>query len=97
MPEETANTLSNEQQKEVGEMPDTRLRVKERYGDEERTLDFPDGWTVDVMKINDHDSPSLDKEQIDDRPSLGSKTITEFAKGKHGRTAILHDDLTRPS
>jgi hypothetical protein len=42
-------------------MTDIQLRVKEHYGDEERTFDFPDGWEVDVLKMNNHDAPALTK------------------------------------
>lgn len=80
-------------------MPEINLRVKEHYGDKERTFEFPDGLDVDVLKMNNHDAPSLTKKQIDDDLDhpIGSKTIKELAKGKHGRIVILHDDLTRPT
>lgn len=80
-------------------MPEIRVRVKEHYGDEERPFGFPDGWDVDVVKMNNHDTPSLSKDQIGDAldHTIGSKTITELARGKRGRIVILHDDLTRPT
>lgn len=80
-------------------MPEIKLRVKEHYGDAERTFCFTDGWSVEVLKMNNHNAPSLTKKQIDDTldHAIGSKTITKLANGKHGRIVILHDDLTRPT
>lgn len=74
------------------------LRVKEHY-DEDIVLDFPEGWKVDVLKMNNHDAQALKKKQIDDAlvHPIGTKSISELAKGKRGRIAIVHDDLTRPT
>jgi hypothetical protein len=47
-------------------MAEIKLRVKEHYGDEERTFNFPNGWNIDVLKMNNHDAPSLTKKQIDE-------------------------------
>lgn len=80
-------------------MPNINLRVKEHYGDEDRIFDFPDDREIEILKMNNHDAPSLTKKQIDDTLDhpIGTETIAELAKGKRGRICILHDDLTRPT
>jgi nickel-dependent lactate racemase len=80
-------------------MTDVSLKVKEHYGDEDRVFSFPDKWEIDMLKMNNHDAPSLTKEEIDDSLNhpIGTETIAELAKGKRGRICIIHDDLTRPT
>jgi len=80
-------------------MQNVKMREKEHYGDEETVYDFPDGWEIDVLKQNNHDESSLTRGQIDDALDhpIGTKSITDLARGKNGRICILHDDLTRPT
>jgi nickel-dependent lactate racemase len=80
-------------------MPGIKLRVKEHYGDEECVFNLPKGWELSYFKMNNHESPALTRKGIDDALDhpVGTKSLTELAKGKKGRIVILHDDLTRPT
>lgn len=80
-------------------MPRIKLQIKEHYGDEESVFNLPNEWEINYYKMNNHDSPTLTRMEIDEalEHPIGTKSLTELAKGKKGRIVILHDDLTRPT
>lgn len=66
------------------------------YGDEELTLNFPNGWEVEVL--GPKDAPALSDMQIERAfaEPIGTARIAELAKGKKS-AAIVVDDLSRPT
>ena len=68
------------------------------YGDEMMEVEFPDSWDVNVCEMKGAASPVLSVSGIRKAFSnpIGTKTITELARGKRD-VAILFDDLTRPT
>ncbi len=66
------------------------------YGDREITLRFPSDWEVEML--NQKDAPALSDAQIEQAfvEPIGTKRISELAKGKKS-TVIIVDDLSRPT
>ena len=66
------------------------------YGDEELTLNFPNGWEVEVL--GPKDAPALSDMQIERAfaEPIGTARIAELAQGKKS-AAIVVDDLSRPT
>ena len=66
------------------------------YGDEKLTLNFPEGWQVEVL--GPEDGPALSDAQIEKAYAepIGTPRIAELAKGKKS-AAIIVDDLSRPT
>lgn len=66
------------------------------YGDNELTLNFPTSWEVEML--NPKDAPALSDPQIEQAfaKPIGTKPISELAKGKKS-AAIIVDDLSRPT
>lgn len=66
------------------------------HGDNEVTLTFPTGWEVEML--NPKDAPTLSDAQIEQAfaEPIGTKRISELAKGKKSATVIV-DDLSRPT
>jgi len=66
------------------------------YGANELTKNFPTGWEVEML--NPKDAPALSDAQIEQAfaEPIGTKRISELAKGKKS-TAIIVDDLSRPT
>lgn len=75
------------------------IPVNEFYGDNMLQLGFPENWEVKVAKMEGHDSSPMTEEEIREsiQHPIGSKSISELAKGKKGRIAITCDDLQRPT
>jgi len=78
---------------------EVKVKVNEFYGDNERSIKFPEKWDVNIIKMVGHDAPQLTNEQIKDafQHPIGTQTIEEMAKGKKGRVVVTCDDLTRPT
>ncbi|MDE0634297.1 MAG: lactate racemase domain-containing protein [Candidatus Poribacteria bacterium] len=66
------------------------------HGDNEVMLTFPTGWEVEML--NPKDAPTLSDAQIEQAfaEPIGTKRISELAKGKKSATIIV-DDLSRPT
>ena len=66
------------------------------YGDEALTLNFPDGWDVDIL--GPKDAPALTDAEIEQAfaEPIGTARISELARGKKS-AAIVVDDLSRPT
>ena len=66
------------------------------YGDEELTLNFPDGWEVEIL--GPKDGPALSDAQLAQAfaEPIGTPRIAAMANGKKS-AAIIIDDLSRPT
>lgn len=66
------------------------------YGDEELTLNFPDGWEVEIL--GPKDGPALSDAQLAQAfaEPIGTPRIAAMANGKKS-AAIIVDDLSRPT
>ncbi len=66
------------------------------YGDEELTLNFPNGWEVEVL--GPKDAPELSDAHIEKifAEPIGTPRIAELAKDKKSATIVV-DDLSRPT
>ncbi len=66
------------------------------YGDEKLTLNFPEGWDVEILAPKD--AAVLSETQIGQAfaQPIGKPRIAMMAKGK-GNAAIIIDDLSRPT
>lgn len=66
------------------------------YGDEELTLNFPEGWEVEILSPKD--APELSNHQIEQNfaEPIGTQRILELARNKKS-AAIIVDDLSRPT
>lgn len=73
-----------------------KVRSGAWHGDNELTLNFPTNWEVEML--NPTDAPSLSDAQIEQAfaEPIGTKRISELAKGKKS-AAIIVDDLSRPT
>ncbi|MCZ6677044.1 MAG: lactate racemase domain-containing protein [Candidatus Poribacteria bacterium] len=73
-----------------------RMHSRAWYGDEEITLNFPEGWTVET--IAPKDAPQLSAAGIEAAfgQPIGTPRIAEMARGKTS-AAIIVDDLSRPT
>ncbi|MFC2108067.1 lactate racemase domain-containing protein [Candidatus Bipolaricaulota bacterium] len=73
-----------------------RMLWKAWYGDEELVVNFPDGWDVQVARMQD--APDMEDAAIDRAfdNTIGSGSIEELSRGKRS-VAIAVDDLTRPT
>jgi nickel-dependent lactate racemase len=74
------------------------IRTSEHYGDEEMILTFPVGWEVNVHRMNGHDAPTLNDDQIREalRNTINTRPLADLADGKR-KITITFDDLTRPT
>ena len=72
------------------------IRSRAWYGDEALTLNFPTGWEVEIL--GPKDGPALSDAQIERAfaEPIGTRCISELAKGKKS-AAIIVDDLSRPT
>ena len=78
-------------------MPKTvTVRSGAWYGDREIDLRFPSDWEVEML--NQKDASALSDAQIEQAfaEPIGTKRISELAKGKKS-AAIIVDDLSRPT
>jgi len=68
------------------------------YGNEPRTLEFPERWDVSVLEPPGFSKPALDDAGMLEALSspIGSPTLAELAAGA-SEVAILFDDITRPT
>ena len=68
------------------------------YGNEPRTLEFPDHWEVSLLQPPGFARPALDQAGIDQALAspVGSPPLEELAAGA-SEVAILFDDITRPT
>ena len=66
------------------------------YGDEELTLNFPNGWEVEIL--GPKDGPALSDAQLAQAfaEPIGTPRIAAMANGKKS-AAIIVDDLSRPT
>ena len=66
------------------------------YGDNEISLNFPNGWEVEMLHQND--APPLSDTEIEKAfaEPIGTKRISELAQNKKS-AAIIVDDLSRPT
>ena len=66
------------------------------YGDEELTLNFPNGWEVEIL--GPKDGPALSDAQLAQAfaEPIGTPRIAAMANGKKS-AAIIIDDLSRPT
>ncbi|MFQ6076848.1 MAG: nickel-dependent lactate racemase [Candidatus Bathyarchaeia archaeon] len=66
------------------------------FGDDILTLPFPPDWDISVCKMAGHDAPPVTDEEIRKAFAnpIGTKTISELAKGKK-EVVIVVDDITR--
>lgn len=66
------------------------------HGDEELTLNFPDGWEVEIL--GPKDGPALSDAQLAQAfaEPIGTPRIATMANGKKS-AAIIVDDLSRPT
>lgn len=73
-----------------------KVRSGAWYGDNELTLNFPANW--DIEMLNPKDAPALTTPQIEKSfaETIGTKRISELAKGKKSATIIV-DDMSRPT
>ncbi|MHA2394854.1 MAG: lactate racemase domain-containing protein [Promethearchaeota archaeon] len=75
------------------------VKINEFFGDQTVQLEFPDTWEVKEVKMVGHKAPQLTDSEINDAFShpIGTRTISELARGKTGKIVITVDDLTRPT
>lgn len=68
------------------------------HGDREYTLTLPASWEVSICRMQGHDRPPLEEDDIERAFSnpIGSLPIRDLAKGKK-QVVILFDDLARPT
>jgi len=68
------------------------------YGNEPRTLEFPDRWDVNLLAPPGFAKPALDAAAILEALSspVGSPPLAELAQGA-SEVAVLFDDITRPT
>lgn len=66
------------------------------YGDEELTLEFPDGWEVHTLSPDE--KPALSEAALEAAfgQPIGTPRIAELARGKRS-AAVVVDDLSRPT
>lgn len=68
------------------------------YGNTEMELDFPNSWSVFFCPMKGGEKKRLGSKEMERAFShpIGSKTISELARGKR-EVAILFDDMARPT
>jgi nickel-dependent lactate racemase len=77
--------------------PEVRVPWAAWYEEREETLQFPDGWHVEVAKPPARARPLSDDElRARLAQAIGTKPLRELARGKR-KVALVSDDLTRPT
>jgi len=83
----------------LNEMQEIKVTVNEHYGDYVLPLMFPDGWSVEMVKMACNGRPPMTDDEVRSAldNAVGSPNITEQARGKNGKIVITCDDLSRPT
>ncbi len=81
-------------------MENNRVSIPTRawFGDEMLELQFPQGWEINVCRMEGHGTKPIGFDEIRaamENP-IGTPPLSQIAKGKK-RVAILFDDFTRPT
>lgn len=76
-----------------------KVRVNEHYGDDLVPLTFPEGWSVEEVRMACSGGPPMSDDEIRSAldGAVDTPNIAEQARGKQGRIVITCDDLSRPT